>query len=49
MKTMIDLPDALFEQTKIAAAHSGGARELLTETFSHGQDYGGVTAVNPFL
>jgi hypothetical protein len=37
MKTMIDLPDALFEQTKI------------TEDFNHGQDYGGVTAVNPFL
>jgi predicted nucleic acid-binding protein len=33
----------------LAAAHSSGSRELLTEDLNHGQDYGGVMAVNPFL
>jgi predicted nucleic acid-binding protein len=40
---------SLWDAMILAAAHSSGARELLTEDFSHGQDYGGVTAVNPFL
>jgi predicted nucleic acid-binding protein len=33
----------------LAAAHTCGARELITEDFTHGQDYGGVCAINPFL
>ena len=32
----------------LAAAQASGARELLTEDLNHGQDYGGVRAVNPF-
>jgi predicted nucleic acid-binding protein len=32
----------------MAAARASGARELLTEDLSHGQDYGGVRVVNPF-
>jgi predicted nucleic acid-binding protein len=34
------------EKRRIAQA--SGARELLTEDMSHGQDYGGVRVVNPF-
>jgi len=33
----------------LAAAHASGARELLTEDLNHGQDYGGVRVLNPFL
>jgi hypothetical protein len=33
----------------LAAAHSSGSRELLTENLNHGQYYGGVIVVNPFL
>lgn len=33
----------------LAAAHTSGARELITEDFSHHQDYGGVRAINPFV
>lgn len=40
---------SLWDAIILAAAQSSGARELLTEDFNHGQDYGGVTAVNPFL
>lgn len=32
----------------LAAAKASGARELVTEDFSHGQDYDGVLAINPF-
>ncbi len=32
----------------VAAAHATGAQELLTEDLNHGQDYGGVRAINPF-
>jgi predicted nucleic acid-binding protein len=32
----------------LAAAKTSGARELITEGFSHGQDYGRVRAINPF-
>ena len=32
----------------LAAARNSGARELITEDFSHNQDYGGIRAVNPF-
>jgi predicted nucleic acid-binding protein len=40
----ISLWDALI----LAAARASGARELITEDLNHGQDYGGVRAVNPF-
>lgn len=33
----------------LAAAHASGARELISEDLNHGQDYGGVRVVNPFL
>ena len=32
----------------IAAARASGANELVTEDLNHGQDYGGVRAINPF-
>ena len=32
----------------VAAARRAGARRLLTEDLSHGQDYDGVTAFDPF-
>jgi predicted nucleic acid-binding protein len=32
----------------LAAARASGAVELVTEDFSHGQDYGGIRARNPF-
>ena len=40
----ISLWDALI----LAAARVAGASELVTEDLNHGQDYGGVRAVNPF-
>jgi predicted nucleic acid-binding protein len=33
----------------IAAAHELGCSTIYSEDFSHGQDYDGVTVVNPFL
>jgi len=39
---------SLWDAMIVAAAHSCSARELLTEDLNHGQDYGGVRAVNPF-
>jgi predicted nucleic acid-binding protein len=33
----------------IAAARELGCRAIYSEDFSHGQDYDGVTVVNPFL
>jgi predicted nucleic acid-binding protein len=41
----ISLWDSLIQ----AAARASGASELITEELSHGQDYGGVKVVNPFL
>jgi predicted nucleic acid-binding protein len=41
----ISLWDALI----LAAARASGASELITEDLSHGQSYGGVIVVNPFL
>lgn len=32
----------------LAAARNSGASELISEDFNHGQNYGGVRAVNPF-
>ncbi|MHB9009991.1 MAG: PIN domain-containing protein [Limisphaerales bacterium] len=40
----ISLGDALI----LAAARASGAAELITEDLNHGQDYGGVRAINPF-
>ena len=39
---------SLWDSMILAAAQVSGARELLTEDLNHGQDYGGVRAVNPF-
>jgi predicted nucleic acid-binding protein len=40
---------SLWDAMILAAAQSCGARELLTEDFNHGQDYGGVRVINPFV
>ena len=40
---------SLWDALIVAAAQTSGARELLTEDLNHGQDYGGVRVVNPFL
>lgn len=32
----------------LAAARAFGAAELISEDFNHGQNYGGIRAVNPF-
>ncbi len=39
---------SLWDAMILAAARSVGARELVTEDFSHGQNYDGVRAVNRF-
>ncbi len=39
---------SLWDANILAAARASGASELITEDFSHGQDYGGVRAINPF-
>jgi predicted nucleic acid-binding protein len=44
LRWQLSLWDALI----LAAARVSGATELFTEDFSHGQDYGGVRAINPF-
>ncbi len=41
----ISLWDALI----LAAARVSGASELITEDLNHGQDYGGIRVLNPFL
>lgn len=33
----------------LSAARASGASELISEDFAHGQDYGGIRAVNPFV
>ena len=40
---------SLWDAMILAAARTSGARELLTEDLNHGQDYGGVRVVNPFV
>ena len=32
----------------LAAARASGASELITEVLNHGQNYGGIRAINPF-
>ncbi len=39
---------SLWNALILAAARASGATELFSEDFAHGQDYGGVRAVNPF-
>ncbi len=38
-----------WDATILAAARAVGCRQLLSEDLNHGQDYGGVIVVNPFL
>ena len=40
---------SLWDAMILAAAESSGARELLTEDLNHGQNYGQVCVINPFL
>ena len=40
---------SLWDAMILAAAESSGARELLTEYLNHGQNYGQVCVINPFL
>jgi predicted nucleic acid-binding protein len=40
---------SLWNAMILAAAEISGARELLTEDLNHGQDYGSVRAINPFM
>jgi len=40
---------SLWDSMILAAARLSGASELITEDFSHGQDYGGIKAINPFV
>jgi len=40
---------SLWDAMIVAAARTSGAGELLTEDLNHGQDYGGVRVVNPFI
>ena len=39
---------SFYDASIIAAAQISGAKELWSEDFNTGQDYGGVLAVNPF-
>ena len=39
---------SLWDSLILAAARASGAAELITEDLNHGQDYGGIRAVNPF-
>jgi len=38
----------IYAHDHLAAARAAGVKELITEDFSHGQDYGGIRAINPF-
>jgi predicted nucleic acid-binding protein len=40
---------SLWDAMILAAAESSGARELLSEDLNHGQNYGQVCVINPFL
>ena len=40
---------SLWDSLILAAARASGASELITEDLNHGQDYGGIRALNPFL
>lgn len=40
---------SLWDAMIIAAARASGATDLITEDLNHGQDYGGIRAINPFI
>ena len=40
---------SFYDANIVAAAQLSGAKELWTEDFNTGQDYGGVVAVNPLI
>ena len=40
---------SLWDSMILAAARASGASQLITEDFSHGQDYGGIKVINPFV
>jgi len=40
---------SLWDAMIVAAAQTSGARELFTEDLNHGQNYGGILVINPFL
>jgi len=40
---------SLWDGMIVAAAQMSGATELYTEDLNHGQNYGGVQAINPFV
>ena len=40
---------SLWDSLILAAARASGASELITEDLNHGQDYGGIRVLNPFL
>jgi predicted nucleic acid-binding protein len=40
---------SLWDAMILAAAESSGSRELVTEDLKHGQNYGQVCVINPFL
>jgi len=40
---------SLWDAMILAAARESGATELISEDFSHGQDYGGIKVINPFV
>ena len=40
---------SLWDAMILAAAESSGSRELFTEDLNHGQNYGQVCVINPFL
>lgn len=39
---------SLWDAMILAAARASGARELISEDFSNGQDYDGILVINPF-
>jgi predicted nucleic acid-binding protein len=39
---------SLWDALILAAARASGASEIFSEEFNHGQDYGGIRAINPF-
>ena len=40
---------SLWDSLILAAARASGASELMSEDFSHGQNYNGICVVNPFV
>jgi predicted nucleic acid-binding protein len=40
---------SLWDSLILAAARASGASELISEDLSHGQNYGGIRVLNPFL